>query len=169
MENAQSSEWPLTNFNDFPEGMISGMTLREINEYIDNLNKKIVDVDDTSECISQHFASPTSDDQLQTMRNNEISEGTKQRNNWSLSLYSAWYSQRTILPEERFQLPLKEGLRSASDECIDYWTKFIFELRKSDGSWYPRDSLLSIVGFFMQMGDLSTFLKTIAFSFYGTH
>ena len=35
-------EWPLNDFNDFLKDMISGMTWVEINEYIDNLNKKLL-------------------------------------------------------------------------------------------------------------------------------
>ena len=152
--------WPILDFDAFPNGMISGLTLSEINECmsIHNITPSLQEIDETFNSLegcSTSFMSPVSDEQLSAAKRDNIPGGTLQRNNWSIALYIKWYRQRKNLPEEKFPLPSKEELLTVSTECIDYWlAKFIFELRKDDGTRYPRNSLISVIA------GLNAFFKT---------
>lgn len=154
MEESSSSVWPMLDFDKFPNGMITGLTLEEINEYLEeDLQREAIAGTSTSKPTnSVHlFSKPTDDESLEKLKMKSIPWGTRQRNSWALALYSKWHSQRELLNDEKFAIPTKDGLLLSNVECLNYWLpKFIFELRKSDGSRYPRNSLISIVAGFNQ-------------------
>ena len=61
--------WPILDFDAFPNGMISGLTLSEINECmsIHNITPSLQELDETfnsREGCSTSFMSPVSDEQL---------------------------------------------------------------------------------------------------------
>lgn len=78
--------------------------------------------------------SPVSGEQLQAAKSDNIPGGVLQRNNWFIAFYVKWSGQRKVSSKENFSSPSKE-LLTVFTECINYWlAKFIFELRKNDGT-----------------------------------
>ncbi len=141
-------EWPIIDFSLFPNEQISGLTLEEINDFV---NEKSIEpstsrleVDNTTD---RHFSNPVGDDQLRKEQEQSIPKGTRKRNNWALNLYDEWSKQRRVTESDsqHILLPQVHQLANASVESLNYWFgKFIFELRKKDGTRYPRDSLVAV-------------------------
>ena len=139
-----TTNWPMLDFSLFPNNEISGLTLEEINEVI----AKQPETSGNSE-RNNRFASPISDNDLQQKYVDSIPKGTKKRNKWAINQYEMWAKQRQLLPGESVDYPLPKNeasLKEATVEALDYWmAKFIFEIRKKDGSVYRRESLISII------------------------
>lgn len=162
--SSENDNWPMLDFSLFPDEMISGLTLPEINEYMNNgvshksfledlqedtlLNFNQISTDGPSTSTSKQFAPPVDDTTLTTLQLNSIPKGTKNINSWACNLYSQWHSQRTIENGDDLCIPLPSPyqLAHATDRQINYWiSKFIYEIRKKDGSMYPRSTLIALV------------------------
>lgn len=162
MDNVESNVWPVLDLSKFQNNMISGLSLDEINKIMnenddvvlpelpDNLSFMQDLLNDDSSFPSSsnlHFTSPAGDSMIEKAIDESIPAGTKKRNNWAISLYEKWHSQRQISSGDMtVQLPDKDSLLVADTKTLDYWlTKFIFEIRREDGKRYPRNTLISIV------------------------
>lgn len=145
-------EWPILDLSKFPNQMISGLTLDEINAHIDQVENNdsfLADLmSDQSDSQSKQFTSPIADSTLKDNQINSTPRGTVTRNKWAISLYEKWQKQRIVTKgdDENFNLPSKEELKNAEKCVINYWfAKFIYEVRRQDGNRYPRNTLVSMV------------------------
>jgi len=103
-------DWPMMDFSWFPKEQISGLTLEEINDFINNVKK------DDKNTNNQHFTNPVGDDQLIQEQQKSVT-GTKKRNNWALKLYDEWSKQRMITESDSHNyLPQVHQLQNASVE-----------------------------------------------------
>ena len=152
-------EWPkLLDLSLFPNEMISGLTLPEINNFLNETsdnsttspmptcsyefesNNRI----QKSSASSPRFAQALSDEDLQSMRDSCIPDGPKKRKKRAIGLYEKWRIKREIYEHET-NLPTKNEILSATNQQLDYWLpKFICEVRKMNGEMYPRDTLIAI-------------------------
>lgn len=160
MDSSTSTPWPLLDFNKFPDQMISGLTIEEINEYVnfvDDDQNSFLDLlcDDTHDTTHQvinaknpHFSNAVSDGDLERSVNDQVPLGTKRRNRWAISLYEKWFNQRKITDgdDKTIKLPNLQDLVIADSTALDYWlSKFIFEVRRQDCNPYPCNTLISVV------------------------
>ena len=143
-------DWPLLDFSDFPNEMISGMTLPQIQNHASQkiFNREYHSNDvhlAPNESTSSRFAEPISDADLHRKKINAIPAGTKNRNNWSTNMFNRWAAERkaTELDDLTLNLPKNSAeLLTANEKSIDYWlSKFIYETRKTDGNRFPGTSL----------------------------
>lgn len=161
-------QWPILDFSKFPNNMISGLTIEEINEALSNVENENQQSNSTSASspaldnnsydtpttssngngTRKRFAEPVSDDQLQKRAAEQVPEGTKNRNKWACNIYNSWAYDRQSLPDESALFPLPRDFKcllQSSTNAIDYWvSKFIYEIRKRNGDRYPRNTLVSI-------------------------
>ncbi len=144
MDMLDEAPTAILDFSVIPNGMISGLTGPEIDELMKEYAQQQPDNKSTT-----RFSTPQSDETIQTMKNESVPLATVRRNKWSLNLYKEWQNQRNkhLLPGESYTDELKIQFRDIKrTEAIDYWvSKFILEVRKRDGTRYPRDSLVSII------------------------
>ncbi|MEL7308526.1 MAG: DUF3504 domain-containing protein [Pseudomonadota bacterium] len=153
METFESDDldWPLLDFSDFPNEMISGMTLREIQDHVNENNDNTGYTTNDSYDIahkapqSSRFAEPVGDAELHKKKKSTIPVGTNNRNNWSMNLFNRWANQREVteFDDSTFNLPKNfSELMTANERSINYWlAKFIYETRKSNGNRFPGNSL----------------------------
>ena len=139
MEDAPSA---MLDFSKIPNGMISGLSAAEIDRLMCSYEGS------TSMAPNHRFSRAQSDTEIQTMAENSIPQATKNRNKWSVNLFEEWKNQRllNILPDELYDQELQSSLLEMPSPALDYWaSKFILEVRKCNGTRYPKDSLVSIV------------------------
>ena len=139
LDNAPTA---VLDFSVIPNGMISGLTGTEIDALMNEFEQP------GEQETATRFSEPQSDKRIQSLKKNSVPVATLRRNQWSLNLFTDWQKQRRehFLPDESFTNELKLQLCEITTPVLDYWLgKFILEVRKRDGSRYPRDSLVSIV------------------------
>ena len=133
----------ILDFSVIPGGMISGLSGAEI----DKLMKQYETPPDCA--TTSRFSMPQSDAAIQTLKKDSIPLATVRRNKWSVNIFTEWQSQRItkLLPQEHFANELEKQISEIKQpDFLDYWfSKFALEVRKRDGTRYPRDSLVSIM------------------------
>lgn len=158
--NDQHLEWPMLDFSTFPDNQISGLTLQEINEYIMaseiEINETIPSTSTTTrtierpaenETISKRF-NEVSDKEIEKAKAMSIPKGTQCRNTWAINLYEVWSASRVIGKDDNNDMILprsRNDLQTTPVRDINYWLgKFIYEVRKKNGDYYPRDTLVCL-------------------------
>lgn len=167
MEEDDNNIWPILDFDLFPNGMISGLTLPEITTYLNKMEERneirnnnnyqqVEEQNNYPQTSNEHqtsrFAKPIGDDELRKRKIQSIPKGTTNRNNWSTNMYNKWAKARPITTSDdrsmRFAANVTE-LVALNTASLDYWlSKFIYEARKSDGSRFPGKSLCQITAGF---------------------
>lgn len=98
---------------------------------------------------NDRFTCSVSDNYLQQKCVDSIPEGTKKRDKWAINQYETWAKQRLLLPGDSIDYPLPVNetcLKEATSKALDYWmAKFIFDIKKKDGSLNRRESLILII------------------------
>ena len=155
--NEQDTElnWPVLDFSRFPNNMISGLSLSDINDVMslddDEFIRSLFKEDDcrpTQTTTCTRFAAPVSDVNLELRKLENIPKGTRNRDKWALNIYTNWFRQRSITEGDSTEIPIPcaSSLHSSDVSAIDYWfAKFILEVRKKDGLHYPRNTLISLI------------------------
>ena len=99
----------------------------------------------------RRFPEPTSDEQLAEASKSpppvELSKNTRKSDNWAMSTFREWMSQRNERCKDRpDELCPEDILETGEPETLSKWLSlFIIEARKQDGCKYPPSSLHSIL------------------------
>lgn len=131
---------------------------------------QLVDLDFLKEVMqnaegpSERHGTPVSDSEVRTHINNSIPANTKNRNAWSKRVFDSWKCGRQIQHGEQWGECLKKELHMMTTDEKNYWfPKFLLEIRKQDGSFYPPKTLISILagiqGHLTEMGQPIRFFK----------
>ena len=145
-EDGMDADWPMLDFSLFPNETISGLSLSEINEVM-SASEAILANDVSPGITTTNFAAPISDETVSLRVMANTPQSTRNRDKWSLNVYEKWHKQRPVTSGDAdIPLPSRYELKSADQSSVDYWlSKFILEIRKKDGSRYPRNTLISLV------------------------
>lgn len=134
--------WPILDFSKFPNEMISGLTLEEINKIVeeDTILDEIADkLDDLLESPaaeqSERFGPELTDFDVHTLNSQTVSKNTLKRDRWAALILQNWLDIRNA----KSLLELDDG------ELITLLPRFIHEIRRKDGKRYPGSTLVSIV------------------------
>ena len=134
--------------------IISGLSDGEIQELINSS----LDIDQQilyspnitpreSEHSTQRFDKPVTADELQQEIRSAIPSNTLKRNKWVTNLFKKWIQQRECVEQnDHANIPSQNAkFEDLTLEQLRYWLpKFIYEVRKSDGSLYPQGSLVTL-------------------------
>ena len=98
---------------------------------------------------SSRFAPPVSNEELAQRKIDRIPLKTRQQNVWATNVYQEWATNRNKLPETildiRAPVPLRDELGTCDLSNMDYWfSRFIIEARRKDGTPYPPNTLVGI-------------------------
>ena len=149
----------LLDFREIKGGMISGLEDHEIQQLIDNcdLDEKFDDIQCQPSTGMQPTKKPRFGDALTTKQLDEklsenVPQNTIKRNKWATTTFKKWYCNRIPVDDqdEALRIMLRDGndfdITTLSIEQLNHWlSKFLFEIRKVDGSLYPQCSLVSII------------------------
>ena len=139
------------------QSMMNLLNDDDLDEYLnlelDQLPSNIADTSDihvppatSSETSHSRFAAPLSDSTIRDLNQSIIPKKTTQRDNWAHNALKDWQVQRTALPDELYKETFQKELQVWTDSELNYWIpKFIYEVRKKNGSRYPANSLVSLV------------------------
>ena len=144
------SEWPLLDFSKFPNNMISGLTLDEINEIVHSVPEEIINLSNAmddqelqqSENLQQpspsssRFGTSLTLDEVISLNQNTESKNTRSRDKWATKLLSDWLVLRDVK---------KKVCELNDSELNDLLPRFIHEVRRKDGKLYPGSTLVSII------------------------
>ena len=123
---------PLVDFNELPDGLMSGITNRQYCEIAQLQHQSRYEAT-TSEPNSE----PNYNETLAQLNCDAESSNTKKRNKWAARLFQDWKLRKH--PDNN--QPLFE---MADDELNAFVPFFIHDVRKSNGERYPGPSLVSI-------------------------
>lgn len=83
---------------------------------------------------------PTVD--VNAMLDNAETTSVKRRDTWVMNIFKSWLEEKTISKEIDSQI--QELQHFSNKDINDYLSKFIFEVRKKNGEYFPRESLIAI-------------------------
>ena len=129
-------DWPILDFSKFDNGMISGLTLEEINRVLNpTYSEAILDADE-DQGQSSRFGASLEIKEVEDLNSSVKSKNTLKRDKWASNIYMDWLKARVI----------STNYLKMDDEClIDTLPRFIHEVRRKDGKRYPAASLVSII------------------------
>jgi len=102
-------DWPILNFDKFPNGMISGLTYEEIvavcnddsiqdnvpvPEQLDSIVDSSIEPCSSNDTVNTRFSKPLSDAEVSEIHSDSVPENTKRRNTWTQRLFDEWSQQR---------------------------------------------------------------------------
>ena len=96
---------------------------------------------------SDRWGSPKSSAKLNLLRKDGIPKSTQKQTDWSLSVWSQWSCCRSenLVEADECVHKLKQEFTAMTEEALLFWLlKFVAEIRKSDGSLYPPNSVYQI-------------------------
>ena len=132
--------------------MISGLTEEEIQHLVDeSINTCIDDASENttpSNGTSSRFATPITEAELEKECKASVPANTLKRNKWVVNLFEKWYNERHCVENDDRKYFPKPNTKTEhlSKEQLKYLIpKFIFEVRKTDGSMYTQGTLVSII------------------------
>ena len=95
------------------------------------------------------FGPQTSTSYIKEKEASLMPTGTLKRDKWAVNLFNGWRNFRVkhVSEEEKEMADaLEKPMSELSMNELNFWlSKFIFEARKKDGTYYPGDSLVSII------------------------
>lgn len=122
---------------DVEKMLQSGINLQD-HQSINSYYEKVNDKHDVTENSSRRFATVNVESQIDNAQTTSV----KRRNVWVKNIFNTWCEEKVKAGEIDSHLQQLEHFNN--DEINDYLSKFILEVRKQDGTFYPRESLLSI-------------------------
>ena len=96
---------------------------------------------------SDRWGSPKSSAKLDLLCKDSIPKSTQKQTDWSLSVWSQWSCCRSknLVEADECVHELKQEFTAMTEEALLFWLpKFVAEIRKSDGSLYPPNSVYQI-------------------------
>lgn len=156
-------DWPILNFDKFPNGMISGLTYEEIvavcnddsiqdnvpvPEQLGSIVDSLIEPCSSNDTVNTRFSKPLSDAEVSEIHSDSVPESTKRRNTWAQRLFDEWSQQRykATNVSDQYRNVLLKPITSYSVNELNYWlSKFVLEVRKRDSTQYPQNSLVSII------------------------
>lgn len=136
--------------------MISGLTEEEIQQLLDeNIDiENIENINGTpsngtsASTSTSRFATPITEKELVKECQASVPANTLRRNKWVVNLFEKWYNERPCVENDDRKYFPKPNTKTEhlSKEQLSYLIpKFIFEVRKTDGSMYTQGTLVSII------------------------
>ncbi|XP_070576773.1 uncharacterized protein KIAA1958-like isoform X1 [Ptychodera flava] len=113
--------------------------------------------DDEDETVGQkrkfpgsRFAQPVTDNEVQaravSAQNSAIPIHTLRRNRWAVRLFYTWAAVRKGRGLDSSDLNVDKALKDMDDKELSYWlSRFILEVRKTNGDEYPAKTLFCII------------------------
>jgi hypothetical protein len=100
------------------------------------------------DAIRSRFSEPVTVGEVENARVSRVSGKTRAQTSWCTGVWSEWARARMKLPaadEEENQHELLPNFCAMRVESMSFWLcKFVLELRRADGEYYPPDSLYAI-------------------------
>ena len=96
---------------------------------------------------SDRWGSPKLSAKLDLLRKDGIPKSTQKQTDWSLSVWSQWscYRSENLVKADECVHKLKQEFTAMTEEALLFsLPKFVAEMRKSDGSLYPPNSVYQI-------------------------
>ncbi len=101
------------------------------------------------EATKSRFSDPVTVGDVENARVSGVPEKTQEQTSWCTGVWAAWARALMKLPaadddESRYEL-LPDFFCAMPVESMKFWLcKFVLELRRADGEYYPPDTLYSI-------------------------